>query len=71
MIKYFDNARKEMSAELLTKLINEAREVNWEDESHVIEWSEAIGLKYGGELTLDDYVFLLDVVLELAGIDDE
>ena len=68
MIQYFDNARIEMSTELLTKLINEARQVEWENEEHVMVWSEEIGERHGSELTLDDYIFLIDVVIEMADI---
>lgn len=64
MIEFFEKERLRVSYEITTELIEEVKELSFKSEEDMLDWAEIVEETYGTTITLNDYLFLLDVAFD-------
>lgn len=64
MIEFFEKERVRVSYEITTQLIEDVNKLSFKSEEDVLDWAECIEEEYGAAITLNDYLFLLDVAFD-------
>lgn len=64
MIDFFEKERVRVSYKMTTQLIEEVNKLSFKSEEDMLDWAEAVEEEYGAAITLNDYLFLLDVAFD-------
>lgn len=64
MIEFFEKERLRISYEITTELIEEVNKLSFKSEEDMLDWAETVEETYGTDITLNDYLFLLDVAFD-------
>lgn len=64
MIEFFEKERVRVSYETTTQLIEEVNKLSFKSEEDMLDWAETVEEAYGTTITLNDYLFLLDVAFD-------
>lgn len=63
-MSFFEKERVRVSYEITTQLIEEVNKLSFKNEEDMLDWAETVEEAYGATITLNDYLFLLDVAFD-------
>lgn len=64
MIKFFEDIRHKRSDNIAKALLQEIENKRFYDEDDVLDFADLIDVKFGAEISLEDFLYVIDVAFD-------